>query len=95
MLIDYSQTAGGLATGISQTFDGEHPCSMCKAVKKAKQEQAPQGIVLKLSELKATSPLTELPISIRMTSDAPSYFSKTLFPSGIDRQGPPLQPPRA
>ena len=41
MIISYSQDAT-LAEAISMTFDGEHPCKMCKVVKegrKAEQEK--------------------------------------------------------
>ena len=43
MLVQYSQQAG-LKAGLAQTFDGEHPCSVCKAIqdgKKHEQKKAP------------------------------------------------------
>ena len=43
MIIQYSQGAG-LKAGLAQTFDGEHPCWVCKAiqdVKKQEQKKAP------------------------------------------------------
>lgn len=43
MIVQYSQQAG-LKAGLVQTFDGEHPCSICKAVeggKKHEQQKAP------------------------------------------------------
>jgi hypothetical protein len=39
MLVKYSQNRT-LAEAAAMTFDGEHPCPMCKAIKK-QQEQAP------------------------------------------------------
>ena len=36
MIVDYSRAAP-LKTAIEQTFDGEHPCSMCKAIRQARQ----------------------------------------------------------
>ena len=39
MAIHYSQQ-NGIVVGLAQTFDGAHPCSMCRAFKAAnKQEQ--------------------------------------------------------
>jgi hypothetical protein len=43
MVVSYSQHDGFLA-GVSQTFDGEHPCRICKAIqdgKKHEQKKAP------------------------------------------------------
>jgi hypothetical protein len=31
MLIRYS-SEGGVRQGLAQTFDGEHPCPLCKAI---------------------------------------------------------------
>ena len=43
MLVKYAQD-GSIQDAIEKTFDGEHPCPMCKAIKKAKREEkrAPQ-----------------------------------------------------
>ena len=44
MIVQYSQQAG-LKAGLAQTFDGEHPCTVCKAIqagKKHEQKKAPQ-----------------------------------------------------
>lgn len=38
MLVDYSKNAS-LATAISDTFDGEHPCPMCKKIATGKQQE--------------------------------------------------------
>jgi hypothetical protein len=43
MAVSYSQQSGLLA-GLSQTFDGEHPCPVCKAIecgKKREEKKAP------------------------------------------------------
>jgi len=36
MLVDYSRSFG-VQTAIEQTFDGQHPCEMCKMIQKARQ----------------------------------------------------------
>lgn len=56
MLIDYS-AQDGLMTGAKKTFDGEHPCCMCKAISEGKKQESKspdsklplpaQGLVLK------------------------------------------------
>src|ERR1700737_5337569 len=43
MIVQYTQRAG-LKAGLAETFDGEHPCSVCKAIqdgKKQEQKKAP------------------------------------------------------
>jgi hypothetical protein len=43
MIVQYSQR-DGLTVGLTQTFDGDHPCSVCKAIqdgKKQEQKKAP------------------------------------------------------
>ncbi len=40
MLINFARDGGSLTEAMSKTFDGEHPCPLCKAVEKgSKQEQ--------------------------------------------------------
>ena len=38
MLADYSRQAS-LSQAISDTFDGKHPCQLCKAISKGKQQE--------------------------------------------------------
>lgn len=57
MIVDYS-AQDGLFEGAKKTFDGEHPCSMCKAIEEGKKQESQnrgddgsptpsQGLVLK------------------------------------------------
>ena len=41
MIIAYSQE-DSLSTAISKTFDGQHPCPMCKAIKQGRAEEKKQ-----------------------------------------------------
>jgi hypothetical protein len=45
MLITYSHSAS-VATAVSETFDGDHPCPLCKAIHKAEQSGRKQDIQL-------------------------------------------------
>jgi hypothetical protein len=38
MAVDYS-SADGLSTGLSKTFDGKHPCKLCKLVSESKKAE--------------------------------------------------------
>jgi hypothetical protein len=41
MLISYSRDAS-LSEAVSKTFDGKHPCKMCKVIKQARAEEKQQ-----------------------------------------------------
>ncbi|CAN5780205.1 hypothetical protein BH11VER1_BH11VER1_22600 [soil metagenome] len=43
MVVRYSQ-AVSLYKAVEMTFDGEHPCKLCKAVKSGQENQTKQGI---------------------------------------------------
>ena len=46
MLWDYTQAEGSLLTGVKKTFDGEHPCTMCKSIKTAKKTEQSKPVTL-------------------------------------------------
>ncbi len=39
MAVSYSIKAGSLTKGLSETFDGEHPCPLCCVVKKGTESE--------------------------------------------------------
>lgn len=98
MLVDYSQQ-DGLMAGAIKTFDGKHPCCMCKqigAAKKADMEQpkdtksAVSGLVLK-----------EFVTSREILAEAPcwpDYVPVTLpemvVHGSVFGTSPPVPPPR-
>jgi hypothetical protein len=43
MMVQYSQSAS-IQTALEQTFDGRHPCAMCKMIQKAKQSSKQQEL---------------------------------------------------
>ncbi len=47
MALSYSVESGSVSSGLSKTFNGEHPCPLCKAVQKGSQDEsdpaAPSG----------------------------------------------------
>ena len=50
MIVQYSQRAG-LKAGLAETFDGEHPCSVCKAIQDSKKQEQKKAPLLQ-AELK-------------------------------------------
>ena len=94
MLVTYTLQEGSLINGVSQTFDNEHPCPFCKAIKKGRQSEKKDT---KQADQKKKIDLT-LGISGRLILTPPSpTLSPPLpdFPHGITRcTKPPSPPPR-
>lgn len=44
MIVDYSRHVS-LAEAVKQTFDGEHPCDLCKSIHAAKHQEKKQEAV--------------------------------------------------
>ncbi len=63
MLVDFSAT-DSLTVAVGKTFDGAHPCGLCKVVKQTKETEKKDAPLVK-SELKWNFPLpggVELPV---------------------------------
>jgi hypothetical protein len=43
MLLNYSRT-GSVASAVARTFDGRHPCPLCKAIGKGEQDGKKQDL---------------------------------------------------
>ena len=90
MVASYSQTAPFKAA-LVKTFDGEHPCSICKFVangKKSEQKQETQKLLTKLDFFLASTPAGLFP-------PAPDALHFTPPPCGGARgDSPPTPPPR-
>lgn len=92
MLVNYSQDRS-LSEAANMTFDGEHPCGLCCAIKKAKTKPS--------HEFSAT-PLPDGPTLLlegaQRTHASIFSFALTemaLAPSLHSPQDPPVPPPRA
>lgn len=100
MIVDYS-AQDGLVEGARKTFDGEHPCCLCKAIDEGKKneskgegdDKAPllsSGLVLKDCLFET---------SVKVPS-APSRPTDLIFYPALDQRGisfgtsPPSPPPR-
>jgi len=87
MMVNYS-CQGSIKDAVAKTFDGRHPCPLCKLVregrKSEKKSEAPQ-VVKKIDLFAARSPAFHFPPS----SAPPVPFS--LLP--VARTDPPPHPP--
>jgi hypothetical protein len=90
MVAGYSQTAP-LKAALVKTFDGKHPCPICKFVakgKKSEQKQEMQKLLTKLDFFLASVPTGLFP-------PVPDALCFTTSPSAAARgDAPPTPPPR-
>lgn len=94
MALDYGQRYGW-AEGLSRTFDGKNPCSLCHSITETKREQSSQHsatLTERWQPLGPTANLTQLPPPSE-SDDLTGFleFSRSA-PTRVDR--PALPPPR-
>jgi hypothetical protein len=96
MLVDRSQTMGFVAAAHT-TFDGDHPCEMCKVVSKGtKSEQAPAGVLPKGAKL-FNVPLIQPSVAVLPppVSVPFSYLPDSVCSAPVRADAPPTPPPLA
>jgi hypothetical protein len=91
MLIEYSKSAP-LCKAIAQTFDGDHPCSLCQIVAKGKASE-------KKSDIQSPAPKIDIACVVRVIRlispyDRFQYALRNFSVSEIE-QSPPVPPPRS
>jgi hypothetical protein len=91
MIIDYSKR-GTLCQAIAQTFDGAHPCSLCRMVNKANSTE-------KKSDLQVLMPKIDMICVSRTASllrpSIPFEYTVRDFCSSQIGRSPPVPPPRS
>lgn len=100
MSVEYS-AQDGVVEGLKKTFDGEHPCAMCLAVAKAKQEdrksapaQAPNaGKDFKIVKDFSLMETIELPLATRQLIQL-AALRPEIMANAQSRWSPPVPPPR-
>jgi hypothetical protein len=94
MIVTYSIQEGSLLTGMSQTFDTEHPCALCGAVWTGTQKEKNDPRQKKETHKKL---LLTLAVLERVVLTPPAFVilstELTQTPFEMDLR-PPLPPPR-
>jgi hypothetical protein len=91
MLVD-NLTTHSFGAALERTFDGKHPCPLCKAIAQGKQSEKKSDTLLPLKKFEALNQsvaFTLSPPASFPTIEAPNAFLKTLA------HAPPTPPPRA
>ncbi|MBV6499939.1 MAG: hypothetical protein CJBNEKGG_02403 [Prosthecobacter sp.] len=96
MAVSYSIEKGSLTEGLSDTFDGEHPCPLCRAVEKGvdgEQESRKDQTPLKtVKEMKLTLAVAEVPHFVFPPSE-PNRWSTSSSLASMRSQRPVTPPP--
>jgi hypothetical protein len=90
MAVNYSQDAS-LAVALKKTFDGDHPCRLCVAVKHGKQEEKKRDVfkVETRLDLVCLAPVAYLHPALPFTLLSPPSHSAL-----ARGEAPPTPPPR-
>ena len=97
MLFSYSQD-NSVATAIEMTFDGEHPCPMCKKIQKAEGGAAHRAQLSGTLAGPANEFTCPLALSARLpvpASSRPAYGASDLRCPAARADVPPTPPPIA
>ena len=90
MIVSYSQKAP-LKTALAETFDGKHPCCLCKAIAAAKKSEKKKEFPLQVRKLEFP------PAPENFALVAPSHFRLLPLQNSFAKflsQKPLLPPPR-
>jgi len=90
MLVEYSQEAT-LAKAVVQTFDGNHPCDLCKHVRVKQSEKKPDApsTTLKADLLCVKRAIVLIPPQAALS------FPSELVGASAEVPAPPVPPPRS
>lgn len=92
MLVDFSSESS-FKEAVVKTFDGEHPCEMCKVVKKTKSEEEKKSVVKAEMKMDVALPA---PVKVPAPKFSENGFVVTDYTGRYSEIYPavPFQPPR-
>jgi hypothetical protein len=95
MAVAYSVEKGSLTDGLSDTFDGNHPCRLCKAVQQGQESKSEdnQAPTTKTKEVKLTLALVTVPQFV-FSPSAPHQWIMTSSDLKTRREEPATPPPQ-
>ncbi len=96
MLVSYSR-AGSFTEAVSKTFDGQHPCCMCKAIesgRKAEREQSQEKSTPD-AKIKCVLPLEAVFLYSPRSSELPAPLPAVFHSFQPEPQTPPPRGNRA
>ena len=91
MLVDNLATTS-FSTALQRTFDGKHPCALCKAIAQGRKSEKKSDRLLSLKKFEALGPALAMPLS--PPASFPRISTLDALLAAIP-QAPPKPPPRA
>lgn len=93
MLVDFSSRSS-LSEAVEKTFDGEHPCALCKVVRKSKSEEEKKPLLKSEMKMEVILPA---PVKLPFPRSTELEFRVTEYSGAFAEVclAVPLQPPRA
>lgn len=95
MAVSYSVEKGSVVEGLSDTFDGDHPCPLCKVVEKGieagNESKDGQTAPEKTKEMKLTLALVSIPQFVFPSVESNSWSTTSC--SAITLRERPVTPP--
>ena len=92
MLVGYSKGTS-FSEAAKKTFDGEHPCSLCKVVKESKKQEEKKPLLKAETKMEAALPVAvrlKEPVGESYVIGIPGYHGR----GSVVSLGVPMQPPR-
>lgn len=93
MLVNYSSQSS-FSEAVGKTFDGEHPCELCKVVKKTKSEEEKKPLLKAEMKMDIALP-SPIHLSFPKGTDVVPVITRHTATFSTVYLGVPLQPPRA
>lgn len=92
MLVEYSGSSS-VSEAVDKTFDGEHPCELCKVVEKSKHEDKKQQMLKSEIKMEMLLP-APLKMPFPFSSEIVSCVTEFIGTFGVVHLDLPAQPPR-
>lgn len=94
MLMDFSSKEASFSEAVGKTFDGEHPCELCKVVKKSKESEDKKPLLKAEMKMEITLPA---PVKVPFPKSTDAVFLTSSFTADFTEVylAVPMQPPRA
>ena len=91
MIVPYAQD-DSFSGAVTKTFDGEHPCKLCRFVREGKKAEKPLDVVKVEVEKKFAS---EVSVTIPLPPANFSLLPESTQFARVRSHSPPLPPPRS
>jgi hypothetical protein len=90
MIVDYSRD-GALTQAVEKTFDGQHPCSICKVIAKSRQSEKKQDAAQLIKKIELFDQKAAEYVHVRA-----GYSLRVVVVADLDArpQAPLVPPPR-